>query len=250
MKFFNCKLKKLYAKYLKRDYKKKAYYEYIKAVGEKLRTNYPLQRNSLVVDVGGYPGDFTEAIIKKFDCWVEVFEPIEQYAENIRRRFHDNKKVKVIQAGLGGTEKKTSISTMGSASSLFLLKPHNSVEHIKILSIIDYLKSINRPEIDLMKINIEGGEYELFNALLNYPDLICKIRFLQIQFHDFISDAQKMKSNICQWPFKSVPEMASKSVPPLVVELVPILQMIGGRYHDIKGGIHGHKGNVSSGHEH
>ena len=53
----------------------------------------------------------------------------------------------------------------------------------------------------------------------------------------------------CQWPFKSVPEMAPKSVPPLVKKLVPILLEKGGRCHDIKGGIHGYKGDASTGHE-
>ena len=42
----------------------------------------------------------------------------------------------------------------------------------------------------------EGGEFELLNALLDRPDLIKKIKYFQIQFHDFVPDALKMRAEI------------------------------------------------------
>ena len=47
-----------------------------------------------------------------------------------------------------------------------------------------------------MKINIEGGEYELLASLLAQPEIVKKIHYFQIQFHDFVPDAQAMKSDI------------------------------------------------------
>ncbi len=43
--------------------------------------------------------------------------------------------------------------------------------------------------IDLMKINIEGAEYDLLEYLIA-SGLVRRIRRFQIQFHDFVLDAE------------------------------------------------------------
>lgn len=42
-----------------------------------LRLDYPLDAESIVLDVGGYKGDFTALIHEKFNCRVFVFEPLQ-----------------------------------------------------------------------------------------------------------------------------------------------------------------------------
>ena len=44
-------------------------------------------------------------------------------------------------------------------------------------------------QIDLMKINIEGGEYELLEEILS-SGWVHNIKNLQIQFHDFFPEAK------------------------------------------------------------
>jgi hypothetical protein len=41
-----------------------------------LRLDYPLNANSLVVDVGGYRGDFAGAIYKRYGCRVIIFQTV------------------------------------------------------------------------------------------------------------------------------------------------------------------------------
>lgn len=43
-------------------------------------------------------------------------------------------------------------------------------------------------EIALMKINIEGGEYELLEHMLD-TGLVSRVCNFQVQFHDFVPDA-------------------------------------------------------------
>ena len=69
-------LKLLYA-YGRCDRKAIAYQRYIDAGGESLRLDYPLSEDALVIDVGGYVGDFSAEIIKKFDCC--VFDEVHNY---------------------------------------------------------------------------------------------------------------------------------------------------------------------------
>ena len=51
----------------------------------------------------------------------------------------------------------------------------------------DFIKSHGIQFIDLMKINTEGGEFDLFEFLTqdSNKELISKIGKIQIQFHDF-----------------------------------------------------------------
>jgi hypothetical protein len=55
-------------------------------------------------------------------------------------------------------------------------------------------------------LNIEGGEYEFLMALIN-SKLIRKIKFLQIQFHNFFVNATKERKKIRSQLFKTHDEM-------------------------------------------
>lgn len=68
-------------------------------------------------------------------------------------------------------------------------------EVCKKIKFIDYLKNNNIDDIDLMKINIEGGEYELLEEIIsqNYQN---KIRNILIQFHNLSEDPIKRREKI------------------------------------------------------
>ena len=40
------------------------------------RLNYPLDSNSLILDIGGYQGNWAEQIHNKYNATIHVFEPI------------------------------------------------------------------------------------------------------------------------------------------------------------------------------
>ena len=87
-----------------------------------------------------------------------------------------------------------SISNSGDASSVFI--ETEGSEKIVLKSIINFIKDNNIASIDLIKINIEGGEYEVLESLLE-AGMISIFKNLQIQFHDFIIDnAEERMKNI------------------------------------------------------
>ena len=57
------------------------------------------------------------------------------------------------------------------------------------------IEGLNINKIDLMKINIEGGEYDLLFCLIE-KDLISRINNLQIQFHSFVPNAKNNREKI------------------------------------------------------
>jgi len=192
-------LRKLYVLYLLRDQKQIPYFKFVEEDGEFLRLDYPLDENSIVFDVGGHTGNFTAALVEKFDCRIDVFEPVASYAEKIRERFNSNNKINVIQAGLGASEREELINIDGLGSTMFGDDERDiPKEKIEIISAVDYIKSKGCTAIDMITINIEGAEYELFNSLLDHPELISSIKYIQIQFHDIVQMLKK-RGMIFRW---------------------------------------------------
>lgn len=155
---------------------------------DKFRFDYDLNGNSFVIDLGGYHGQWTSDIFSRYLCNISVFEPVSEFAHKIETRFSRNSKIQVCQFGLGGSTREESISVCGTSSSIF--RNSGERETIKIVDVRDWFLSNKVEAVDLMKINIEGGEYELLEQLIE-TDLISRIKDLQIQFHNIASDSEK-----------------------------------------------------------
>ena len=147
---------------------------------EILRLDYDLNTASVVLDVGGFEGQWASDLYSKYNSKIYVFEPVSVFYEKINERFSRNTNIKVYGFGLAGKTRKQAISLTGDASSIFQ-KSTNS-EEIQLTSISEWLESEKISQIDLMKLNIEGGEYELLEHIIS-TGLICKINEIQVQFH-------------------------------------------------------------------
>ncbi len=152
-----------------------------------LRLEYDLDEDSLVFDIGGYEGQWASDIFSKYSCRIYVFEPIPEYANNIEKRFSRNEKIRIFKFGLGNSTKNAKISLNNDRSSF--LKGGKEYRNSQIVRAVNFIKEHDINEIDLMKINIEGGEYDLLEDLINSGE-ITKINNIQIQFHDFIANAE------------------------------------------------------------
>lgn len=143
------------------------------------RLDYPeLNEKSIVFDCGGYEGQWTSDIYSKYRCKVYVFEPVKNFAENIKKRFSKNKNIRVYYFGLSNITKKAQISNDNDASSLY----KGGKEVIQLKSISEFIIEDKINKIDLLKLNVEGEEYNILNNLIS-TGLIKKIKEIQVQFH-------------------------------------------------------------------
>lgn len=163
-----------------------------------LRLNYDINENSVVFDMGGYHGDWAVDIFCKYSCKIYIFEPVQKFADMIKNRFSHNDKINVYSFGLAGQDDETEILLDEDSSSVVntLIEPENK-EKIKLIEAAKFLKEASIENIDLMKINIEGGEYDLLEHLIN-TGFISKIRNIQVQFHEYFPGAEARMKNIQQ----------------------------------------------------
>jgi len=71
----------------------------------------------------------------------------------------------LFHCGLSDGEKEIEINLSNDASSTFGAKG-GEVENIKLIRLVDFLESNDLEKVDLIKINIEGGEYELLEDVI------------------------------------------------------------------------------------
>ena len=162
-----------------------------------LRLDYNLTPESIVFDLGGYKGDFTEKIFEKYSCYVYLFEPSVPFYTACVERFARNPKIMCFNFALSDFEGDTLISDSADASSLvsevIAGQPHTEKVKVKIFK--NTLDELGIDHIDLAKINIEGGEYNVLPHLMESQS-IHKIKNLQIQFHNFVKNAERQRSDI------------------------------------------------------
>ena len=179
-----------------------------------LRLEYPeLNAHSVVFDVGGYQGDFAEAIHQKYGCRVYVFEPHPRYFEQCVRRFQDEDSVVILNYGLSDTDGSFGLTDSVDGSSFLDERKSGHAElECMLRSFSSVLDELHVRNIDLMKINIEGGEYPLLQSMAD-QSMLSVVDDFQIQFHDFAVDAVKRrhaileslsKSHECTWCYEFV----------------------------------------------
>jgi FkbM family methyltransferase len=160
---------------------------WFKVEGDKtLMYNYDIKPDDVVFDLGGYEGHWSSNIFSRFCCSIHVFEPVKRFAEGIAARFQHNPRIVVHAFGLAGGTRTESILVNGVASSHFAKK--GVPESMRLVRASDFLADNGINNIRLMKINIEGGEYELLDHLIG-TGYIRNISNVLVQFHDFVPDA-------------------------------------------------------------
>lgn len=198
LKKLSRRLRYLYRLYILKDEFKAEVARWTADRGEQtLRLNYPsLNSDSVVFDVGGYVGDFAEEIHKKYGCQVYLFEPHPDFFEQCVRRFAGNPKITPLNYGLSDESGTFALSDSTDGSS-FLNPKHESRQGIEceVKEVFSVLAELGISHIDLMKINIEGGEFPLLKHISENQKLTLITNF-QIQFHNFIDGAEAKRDEL------------------------------------------------------
>lgn len=190
------KLASLYRRYILREPFLLEVARWFKDKGdETLRLNYPLTHESVVFDLGGYHGDFAAAVHQQYGCRVYIFEPVSEFYLKCVDRFQGNQNIICLNYGLSSGDSWLDIGLAENASSFASPHAKGAKQQVQIRSVVECIRELGIERIDLMKINIEGGEFDVVPAIIESGDII-KVQYLQVQFHNFIDDAAKRREAI------------------------------------------------------
>lgn len=155
-------------------------------MSEAYRLQYPLGPESEVLDVGAYQGNFARWCHEKWGCNVEAFEPVKEFYDAMPMEWkaipHRNPNgILVHPYGLGAKTERVPMSIRNDSSSTFT-DPDHPIAEVEIRDVVEVFAALELGNVDLMKLNIEGGEYALLERMIE-TGLILRVRFLQCQWH-------------------------------------------------------------------
>jgi FkbM family methyltransferase len=151
-----------------------------------------LNDKSVIFEVGGYRGWWAAQMAEVYDPFLYIFEPVEEFYNAIIERFKSNPKVRVFNFGLANIT--DSVKFVKDADKSSTHRNGSVYESVELRDIVGFLAEHNIDKVDLININIEGGEYPLLNHILD-SGVTC-FGEIQVQFHDFVPNADSLRDEI------------------------------------------------------
>lgn len=160
---------------------------------EEMRYEYPeLTPDSVVLDCGGYEGRFAEGINDRYNCYVHVLEPVKEFYERTRDRLKGRENIHVWPFGIGATTQDQVFGIKGDMTGVFA---NGEFECVQLLWWKACLKWVSPRSLDLMKLNIEGGEFGVLEDMLRHEG-VKSVRNIQVQWHDVAPKAAARRNEI------------------------------------------------------
>lgn len=161
--------------------------------------HYTPSENPTVIDVGGYIGDFTLYVASELGARVVVFEPTDENHAILRQNIDRNKlgdRVDVLHmAASPGGKVSLNVSTHGqeihSSAYWYEGAERREVEGMSIEAACD---KFGLGPIDLLKIDCEGGEYDIIPALSD--EVLGQTRHIVFEWHEMPGYEAKLKACI------------------------------------------------------
>jgi len=165
-----------------KKYYKKEFKELMVHIRQKLLHTFIsdfVKPGSVVIDLGANIGEFSKFIVDNFGSLVYALEPIPELFEVIP----ENPRIRKFQFCIS-KEKIVELLIPENQCATFYDKNFNKKIICKGITLEDFLKENKIHKIDLLKVDIEGAEIEMFENI-SY-DVLENIDQITVEFHDFL----------------------------------------------------------------
>lgn len=158
-------------------------------MGDKVLYDYPLTPDSVVLEVGGHKGNWTDELINRlgFEPNIYLFEPVWQFYEEAEKRLASRKKMRLYNVGLSDKNEFATLKLMDVGTGLYAEGPEVEVN---FRDVVDTFEVLKLEEVDLCVINAEGAEFTLIPRLIE-SGLIKRIKTLLVQFHCVVENCEE-----------------------------------------------------------
>ena len=157
---------------------------------QKLLNLKHIGNNSTILDIGANVGDVTDVLIKTYNPKIYCYEPNISCYKHMLGRFKKNPKIKIFNFAVSNFTGKTflyfhkkakNISEFNQRSSLKKEKDGLDINKKIEVSCVDIKNILDQHnKIDLIKIDIEGSEYEIMPEIIKNKD---KIKMVLCETH-------------------------------------------------------------------
>lgn len=182
-----------------------------------------LPADAVVLDVGAYEGKWAARVLARAEArgvqglQIYAFEPAPGSIERLHATLGGDPRVVVHPFGVGGRDRLEPLSVGGPGSSVFnnpAVPDMFGMVEVELRDIEGVLSTLGVKQVHLVKINIEGGEYELLDRL-HETGWMARMGPVIIQFHEFAPNAYRARrrnrrqlatTHSCTWNYPWVYE--------------------------------------------
>lgn len=156
-----------------------------------------LTHDSVIVDIGlGEDISFSESLMDKYRCRVFGFDPTPRAIDYVRGRNRpDFTLLEVGVAAVGGEADFFLPNNVLHVSGSLFSTAHVGRERITVslIPVEDIRQRIGADRIDLLKLDIEGAEFDLLDAP-GFPSIAAEVNQICIEFHHRWAEFGKAKT--------------------------------------------------------
>ena len=137
---------------------------------EKIKEIFKNKQIKSFWDIGANVGIYSVFIAKRYSCNIYAFEPSKKYHSFLKLNTTFFKKVKAYNFGIGSINKKEKIILTSEPGSNYIArnKFDKNIKNSEICELRTIKKLSNIKAPNLVKIDVEGFEYEVLNNLLDF----------------------------------------------------------------------------------
>lgn len=164
-------------------------------IDAKVRFDYPLTPDSIVLEIGGFKGNWTEDLINYhgFSSHIYAFEPVPEFFDEAIVRLQGKEKVHFFKYGLSDEDCIVPFNVDTDRTGLY--SKNGPTTMVELRDVAKVLEDLNFKDIDLCAVNCEGGEYKIVPRLIE-TGFINRIKFLLVQFHAVVPECEVKREKI------------------------------------------------------
>jgi FkbM family methyltransferase len=160
-----------------------------------------LDDGAVVLDVGAYEGDWSRQVLRRVDerggaaVTIHAFEPEPGVVERCLRAVDADPRVEVHPYGLARRDDRVPLAMGGPGSSVYVnpkVPASLGTTEVELRDVDAVLTALRVDRVDLVKVNIEGGEYDLIDRL-HETGWLARVGPVIVQFHEFAPDAHRRR---------------------------------------------------------
>jgi FkbM family methyltransferase len=175
---------------LEAQYYRPTMYDFMQATSDDadLLVDADLDAGGIVLDIGAYIGEWSEQIAKRYGARVFAFEPSPQAFKAAEARLAGLPTVRTYPFGLAATDTAARLALEGPGSTVYQPTGTFGVVDVQLRDVAGVLDELGLAHVDVIKVNIEGGEYDLFDRLID-TGWVTRLADIRIQFHEWHPNA-------------------------------------------------------------
>ena len=153
------------------------------AADPEILTTFDIDETSSVVDAGAFDGVWSGRIADRYGSSIHAFEPAPP-AITAMERVLAGKPVTVHSMALGASDTHATLMLGGPGSWIGTGDVVGGSVDVEVRDVAAVFDELGLDEIDLLKLNVEGSEFDILDRL-EETAWLPRIRILLIQFHEW-----------------------------------------------------------------